>query len=61
MAPEQREPGMALSERTDIYALGLVLYDLLVGPQAFAAASGRRRCRGRRRWCRASTPSSSAW
>jgi tetratricopeptide (TPR) repeat protein len=31
MAPEQQTPGMQLSERTDIYALGLVLYELLAG------------------------------
>lgn len=31
MAPEQRSAGGALSERTDIYAIGLILYELLVG------------------------------
>ncbi len=35
MAPEQRTPGATLSNQTDIYALGLVLYELLVGHQAF--------------------------
>jgi tetratricopeptide (TPR) repeat protein len=42
MAPEQRTEGTLLSEQTDVYALGLVLYELLVGPDAFsrAAAAG---------------------
>jgi eukaryotic-like serine/threonine-protein kinase len=31
MAPEQRTVGATLSPQTDIYALGLVLYELLVG------------------------------
>src|SRR3954469_1488624 len=35
MAPEQRLPGMTVSERTDVYSLGLVLYELLVGHEGF--------------------------
>src|SRR6476660_1767612 len=31
MAPEQRAPGTPLSERTAIYAVGLILYELIVG------------------------------
>jgi serine/threonine protein kinase len=38
MAPEQLKPGASLSERTDIYALGLVLYELLVGQHPFNRA-----------------------
>jgi tetratricopeptide (TPR) repeat protein len=42
MAPEQRTEGTLLSEQTDVYALGLVLYELLVGPDIFSrvAAAG---------------------
>jgi tetratricopeptide (TPR) repeat protein len=35
MAPEQRSIGATLSQQTDIYALGLVLYELLVGQHPF--------------------------
>jgi tetratricopeptide (TPR) repeat protein len=35
MAPEQLVPGTPLSERTDIYAVGLILYELLVGRAAY--------------------------
>ena len=42
MAPEQRTEGTVLSEQTDVYALGLVLYELLIGSDVFSrvAATG---------------------
>jgi Flp pilus assembly protein TadD len=40
MAPEQLQPGTLLSERTDIHALGLILFELLVGRQALAGRTG---------------------
>lgn len=42
MAPEQRVPGTTLSEQTDIYALGLVLYELLVGRHPLGVATDGR-------------------
>jgi tetratricopeptide (TPR) repeat protein len=38
MAPEQRTLGRPLSEQTDIYSLGLVLYELVVGQHPFHRA-----------------------
>ena len=40
MAPEQLQAGTLLSERTDIHALGLILFELLVGQQALAGRTG---------------------
>ena len=39
MAPEQRAIGATLSPQTDIYALGLMLYELLVGQHPFRQQS----------------------
>ena len=67
MAPEQLA-GREVTVRSDLYALGLVLYELFTGRRAFEPAPGasRRRRPRRRAGCPGSTrassaPSSTAW
>jgi len=39
MAPEQLDPSLPIDARTDVYALGVVLYEVLCGKQPYQASS----------------------